>query len=86
MACTLTTRRPRPQSPSSVAQPEATTSWMTSPLRSASGLPALAALVGGKPPLRVPKWLGRLIAGEHIVTMMTETRAGSNAKAKRDLS
>jgi 2-alkyl-3-oxoalkanoate reductase len=47
-------------------------------------LPALAALVRAKPPLRVPKWLGRLIAGEHIVTMMTETRAGSNAKAKRD--
>jgi 2-alkyl-3-oxoalkanoate reductase len=49
-------------------------------------LPALAALVGAKPPLRLPKWLGRLIAGDHIVTMMTETRAGSNAKAKRDLS
>jgi 2-alkyl-3-oxoalkanoate reductase len=49
-------------------------------------LPALAALVGAKPPLRVPKWLARLIAGEHIVTMMTETRAGSNAKAKRELS
>ncbi len=49
-------------------------------------LPALAALLGAKPPLRVPKWLARLIAGEHIVTMMTETRAGSNAKAKRDLS
>jgi tripartite-type tricarboxylate transporter receptor subunit TctC len=25
-------------------------------------LPALAALVGAKPPLRVPKWLARLIA------------------------
>jgi nucleoside-diphosphate-sugar epimerase len=49
-------------------------------------LPALATLVGAKPPLRVPKWLGRLIAGEHIVAMMTEARAGSNAKAKRDLS
>jgi nucleoside-diphosphate-sugar epimerase len=49
-------------------------------------LPALAALVGAKPPLRVPKWLARLIAGEHIVTMMTETRAGSNAKARRDLA
>jgi nucleoside-diphosphate-sugar epimerase len=49
-------------------------------------LPALAALVGAKPPWRLPKWLGRLIAGDHIVRMMTETRAGSNAKAKRDLS
>jgi hypothetical protein len=27
--------------------------------------------------------LARLIAGEHIGTMMTETRAASNAKAKR---
>jgi nucleoside-diphosphate-sugar epimerase len=49
-------------------------------------LPALAAMVGAKPPLRVPKWLGRLIAGEHVVMMMTETRAGSNAKAKQVLS
>jgi nucleoside-diphosphate-sugar epimerase len=49
-------------------------------------LPVLAAVVGAKPPVRVPKWLARLIAGEHIVTMMTETRAGSNVKAKRDLS
>jgi hypothetical protein len=37
-------------------------------------------------PTRLPKWLARLIAGEHIVMMMTETRASSNAKAKRDLS
>jgi len=48
-------------------------------------LPALAALAGAKSPLRVPKWLVRLIAGEHIMTMMTEARAGSNAKAKREL-
>jgi nucleoside-diphosphate-sugar epimerase len=48
-------------------------------------LPALAAMLGVKPPRRVPKWLARMVAGEHIVTMMTEARAGSNAKAKRDL-
>ncbi len=48
-------------------------------------LPALAAIVGARPPLQVPKWLARLLAGEHIVTMMTEVRAGSNAKAKREL-
>ena len=45
-------------------------------------LPVLASLVGAKPPLRIPKWLGRLLAGDHLVKMMTEVRAGSNAKAK----
>ena len=49
-------------------------------------LPALAAMLGAKPPLRVPKWLARIAAGAHIVMLMTETRAGSNAKAKRELS
>jgi nucleoside-diphosphate-sugar epimerase len=48
-------------------------------------LPALAAMLGAKPPLRVPAWLARLVAGEHLVVMMTESRAGSNAKAKREL-
>jgi nucleoside-diphosphate-sugar epimerase len=48
-------------------------------------LPALATMLGAKPPLRVPAWLGRLAAGEHIVVMMTQARAGSNAKAKREL-
>jgi 2-alkyl-3-oxoalkanoate reductase len=49
-------------------------------------LPALAAMLGAKPPSRIPKWLAGIVAGEHIVTMMTEARAGSNAKAKHDLS
>ena len=48
-------------------------------------LPALAALVGARPPIRVPAWLGRLFAGEHLVSMMTEVRGGSNAKARREL-
>jgi nucleoside-diphosphate-sugar epimerase len=48
-------------------------------------LPALAALVGARPPIRVPAWLGRLFAGEHLVSMMTEVRASSNAKARREL-
>lgn len=48
-------------------------------------LPALATLIGARPPIRVPAWLGRLFAGEHLVSMMTEVRAGSNAKAKREL-
>jgi nucleoside-diphosphate-sugar epimerase len=48
-------------------------------------LPALAELLGAKPPRHVPAWLGRLVAGEHLVVMMTQARAGSNAKAKREL-
>jgi nucleoside-diphosphate-sugar epimerase len=48
-------------------------------------LPALADALGAKPPRRVPKWLGRLVAGEAGVVMMTEARGASNAKAKRGL-
>jgi nucleoside-diphosphate-sugar epimerase len=48
-------------------------------------LPYLAACAGAKPPMRVPKWLGRLLAGEVAVTMMTEGRGFSNAKARREL-
>ncbi|HEX5959340.1 MAG TPA: NAD(P)-dependent oxidoreductase [Hyphomicrobiaceae bacterium] len=48
-------------------------------------LPTLASMLGAGPPRHVPAWLGRLAAGEHLVAMMTRQRAGSNAKAKRDL-
>ncbi len=48
-------------------------------------LPALAEMLGAKPPRHVPAWLGRLLAGEHLVVMMTQVRAGSNAKASREL-
>jgi nucleoside-diphosphate-sugar epimerase len=48
-------------------------------------LPVLAAAAGAKPPRRVPRWLGRIAAGEAIVAMMTEIRGASNAKAKREL-
>jgi len=48
-------------------------------------LPATAAMLGAKPPLRVPEWLARFAAGKHLVIMMTESRAGSNAKAKQEL-
>jgi len=55
------------------------------PARVSEWLPALAEAVGGKPPLRIPAWLGRLVIGEHGVIMMTEVRGASNAKAKREL-
>jgi nucleoside-diphosphate-sugar epimerase len=48
-------------------------------------LPYLAACAGAKPPMRVPKWLARLLAGDLPVVMMTEGRGFSNAKAKREL-
>ncbi|HET9085863.1 MAG TPA: NAD(P)-dependent oxidoreductase [Candidatus Limnocylindrales bacterium] len=48
-------------------------------------IPAVAEAVGAKRPLHVPAWLGRLLAGEVVVTMMTEARGSSNAKAKREL-
>src|SRR5262245_24054692 len=48
-------------------------------------LPVLATLLGAKPPRHVPAWLARVVAGEHLVVMMTEGRAGSNAKAKAEL-
>jgi len=45
----------------------------------------LAACAGVKPPMRVPKWLARMLAGDVAVTMMTEGRGFSNEKAKRVL-
>src|SRR5215211_181643 len=48
-------------------------------------LPELAKAVGAKPPRRVRVWLGRLVVGEVGVSMMTQIRGASNAKAKREL-
>ena len=48
-------------------------------------LPALATAAGAKPPRKVPRWLGRLAAGEVAVMAMTEIRGASNDKAKRAL-
>src|SRR5258706_3648977 len=48
-------------------------------------LPALATMLGAKRPRHMPGWLARLVGGEHLVVMMTQARAGSNAKAKREL-
>ena len=55
------------------------------PAPASEWLPYLAACAGAKPPMRVPRWLARLLAGEAAVTMMTEGRGFSNAKAKREL-
>jgi nucleoside-diphosphate-sugar epimerase len=55
------------------------------PAPSREFVPAIADALGAKAPLRIPAWLGRLLAGEVAVTMMTEARGSSNAKAKREL-
>jgi nucleoside-diphosphate-sugar epimerase len=47
--------------------------------------PTLAVAVGAKRPLRLPRWVGRLAAGEWATVAMTELRGASNAKAKREL-
>jgi len=55
------------------------------PVAAATWIPGLAEAVGAKPPRHVPVWLGKLAAGEVGVSMMTQIRGTSNAKAKRDL-
>jgi nucleoside-diphosphate-sugar epimerase len=47
-------------------------------------LPYLAETAGLRRPMRLPKWVAQLLAGE-MVKMVTEGRAFSNAKAKREL-
>jgi nucleoside-diphosphate-sugar epimerase len=51
----------------------------------AEWLPALAETIGAKKPMRVPRFVGRLAAGEAGAIMMTDMRGASNAKAKREL-
>jgi nucleoside-diphosphate-sugar epimerase len=55
------------------------------PAPASEWLPYLAVSAGAKPPMRVPKWLARILAGEVAVAMMTEGRGFANAKAKREL-
>jgi nucleoside-diphosphate-sugar epimerase len=55
------------------------------PARVAEWLPELAHTIGAKEPMRVPRLVGRVFAGEAGVVMMTELRGASNEKAKREL-
>ena len=50
-----------------------------------AGATGVALALGAKKPMRVPRFIGRLFAGEAGVVMMTELRGASNAKAKREL-
>jgi len=55
------------------------------PAAVADWLPALAHGAGAPAPLHVPVWIGRLAGGEAGLSMMTQIRGCSNAKAKREL-
>ena len=51
----------------------------------AEWLPYLAQVAGAKPPMRLPGWAGRLLAGEFVVAQMTTSRGSSNEKARKEL-
>jgi 2-alkyl-3-oxoalkanoate reductase len=51
----------------------------------ADWVPYLAQVAGAKPPLRLPGWVGRLLAGEFVVAQMTSSRGYSNDKARKEL-
>ena len=52
----------------------------------AEWLPTLAQTLGAKKPMHVPRFVGRLFAGEAGLVMMTDVRGASNEKAKRELA
>jgi 2-alkyl-3-oxoalkanoate reductase len=56
------------------------------PAKVATWLPALAKAVEAKPPYKIPHWLGELVIGKAGVSIMTQIRGCSNAKAKRELN
>jgi nucleoside-diphosphate-sugar epimerase len=56
------------------------------PAKVATWLPVLAKEVGASPPYKIPHWLGELMVGKAGVSMMTQIRGCSNAKAKRELN
>ena len=56
------------------------------PAAVAEWLPFAAKAVEAPAPRRVPRWLGRIFAGEPATVMMTEARGASNGKAKRELA
>ena len=49
-------------------------------------LPVYAEALGAKPPLRVPLWLAKLVAGSAMANQAVELRGASNAKFKARLS
>ena len=78
--------RPAARSPPwSGASAVSTTSSTTSRRRPASSSRRSPRRSARRSRCHIPAWLGRLLAGDVAVTMMTEGRGSSNAKAKREL-
>ena len=48
-------------------------------------LPVYAEALGAKKPLRVPRFIARLVAGAYTTSMATELSGASNARAKAEL-
>jgi 2-alkyl-3-oxoalkanoate reductase len=48
-------------------------------------LPTLAELLGAKPPLHLPAWLARPVAGSAGIAVMTRQRGAANDRIKREL-
>ena len=65
--------------------PASTTSSTTSPPRCATGCRCSRVAAARSRHGVFPRWLARLVAGEAVVVMGTESRGASNAKAKREL-
>jgi nucleoside-diphosphate-sugar epimerase len=55
------------------------------PAPASEWLPYLARCAGAKPPMHIPTWIARPLAGDVAVIMMTQGRGFSNAKAKSEL-
>jgi nucleoside-diphosphate-sugar epimerase len=51
----------------------------------AEWLPYLARCLGARAPHRVPAWIARFAIGDVGISMMTQVRGSSNAKARREL-
>jgi NAD(P)H-binding len=79
------TPRPRRWRRSAAARLASTTWWTATRRRWRSGCRTWPRSRGAKPPLRVPAWLGRLLAGELVVAQMTSWRGSSNEKARKAL-
>ena len=56
------------------------------PAAVADWLPNLAEQLDAKKPMHVPRFIGRIFAGQPGVVMMTDVRGASNEKAKRELA
>ncbi len=55
------------------------------PSEVAEWLPYLAEVIGAKPPMRLLARLAKPMIGEHGISLMTQIRGSSNAKAKAEL-